>query len=155
MTERKRPGPLPAIARNIQTYLFNRDEASTFTKAKDKVKKAIIDFVKANGEVELDESGNEVTGNIVYRLPDPIQVGSKVYAGMELRRQPQIDFDEDAALDLAKAKGIPVDQVTHTVTVVDQEAFYVLNQQKKITDEELDSLLVESDPKYSLWPLET
>lgn len=37
---------------------------------------------------------------------------------------------------------------------VNQDAFYVLNQQGKITDDELDSLLVEGEPKYSLWPLE-
>jgi len=47
-----------------------------------------------------------------------------------------------------------MDYDAEVTTVVNQDAFYVLNQQGKINDEELDSLLVEAEPKYAFWPIE-
>lgn len=188
MTARRRQS-LPDIAHTFQEYLFHRDALSAETKAKEKAAKALRDYTKSNGTVRLDDDGNEVTGNIEYLLGKPINVGGKTYRGAEMRKQAQISFDEDAALDLVNAKKIPLADVVASVTItlpivdfqlldrivevergddndwskdwnadvnfaVDQDAFYVLNQQGKITDDELDSLLVEGEPKYSLWPLE-
>jgi hypothetical protein len=152
MTTRKRRS-LGDISRDVQSYLFNRDEAKNWTAKKAKLAKELRDFVMANGVVELDETDEEVTGNIVYKLPEPIVVGTKTYTGMELRKKLNVSFDEGAAIALAESKGIPRNVIGHDEFVVDQDAFYVLNQQKKITDAELDALLVEDDPDYSLWPL--
>jgi len=183
MTTRKRRRPAPSIdiAHTFQTYLFQREVAATATKEKEKAAKELRKATIERGVVALDEYGNEIHGgNIEYALDDPIQVGNKVYAGMEMRKSPQISFDEDTAMDLARAKKIPLADVVGTVTLtmsysdyeqlqrestldswditvyqeVNQDAFYVLNQQGKITDDELDSLLIEGEPKYSLWPIE-
>ena len=147
MTVQRKRIRLPDIVHTIQTYLFNRDEGKIYTSAKEKAGRTIKDFITDNGAVD------EVSGNIVYLLDEPIQVGKKVYAGMELRRKTDVTFDEEAALKLAVDKGL-MGVVTHTEIVVDQDAFFVLNQQGKLTEAELDALLVESEPSYSLWAVE-
>ena len=58
----------------------------------------------------------------MYLLAEPIQIGKKAYAGMELRKKTDVTFDEEAALKLAVDKGL-MGVVTHTEVVVDQEAF--------------------------------
>lgn len=154
MTVRKRPAD-PEITHTFQAFMAERANASKVTAAKDKLSKKLRAWVERAGQVALNDDGTEVTGNIVALLPEPVQIGGRVWAGAELRKQPQVTFDEDAALALADARGIGRDQVGHTEYVTDQEAFYVLQQQGKITEAELDALLVEGDPRYSLWPLES
>jgi len=189
MTIRKRRSTAD-IGHTFQRFLFQREVAATATKEKEKAAKDLRKFTRENGAVRLDEYDNEVNGgNIEYALDAPIQVGDKVFAGMELRKSRQIDFDEEAALALAKKKKVdlsdvvssvtitlpynsfkmlervaiyegasavdwPMDYDAEVTTVVNQDAFYVLNQQGKINDEELDSLLVEAEPKYAFWPIE-
>lgn len=153
MTVQRKRSRLPDIGRTIQSYLFNRDEAKGFVAAKEKAGGQIRDYIRANGAVEKDASGHEVSGNIVYLLPEPIQIGAKAYAGMELRKKTDVTFDEEAALKLAADKGL-MGIVTHTEVVVDQEAFYILQQQGRLTEAELDALLVEGEPTYSLWAVE-
>jgi hypothetical protein len=153
MTVQRKRSRLPDIAHTIQSYLFNRDEAKGFVAAKEKAGGQIRDYIRENGAVEKDAAGHEVSGNIVYLLPEPVQIGSKDYAGMELRKKTDVTFDEDAALALAVDKGL-MGIVTHTEVVVDQEAFYILQQQGRLTEAELDELLVEGEPTYSLWAVE-
>lgn len=131
------------------------------------------------------DTGQPVTGNIEYYLSEPHYIGDKKYTGFELRRQGGKEFDDDVARKLAKDKGIEGDVLTRTITLrekdyqylmsvlpdvergvfvdilhtdestVDQEAFYVAYQKKQITEEEVDSLLVEPEnPRYALWPIE-
>ena len=67
-----------------------------------KAKKKVVgddlrEYVRDHGIVRADEDGNEITGNIEYRLSEPIEVEGEKYYGMELRKQQPITFDTDAA----------------------------------------------------------
>jgi len=73
---------------------------------------------------------------------------------MELRKQQPITFDWMAAIELAKKLGWKEEEYGEYVFEIHQDAFYVANQMGLITDDQLDALLVEGEPNYSLWPLE-
>jgi len=155
MASRKRPAaPARDFLHDAQLYLFQRAEESSAKNKKTRAGKSVREHVEEHGTVYVDDGGNEITGNIVALFPEPVTIGSKTYYGMELRKKQNIRFDEEAALKLAKGKGFAEEDIGHYEFVLEQDAFYVLNQQGKITDAEIDSLLAEDDPDYSLWPLD-
>jgi hypothetical protein len=148
---RRRPGQ---FSQWMLTYLFHRKLEKEESTAKDAVKGSLKSYVQEHGEVRLDADGNEITGNIEYHLPKPVDAGGKLYYGMELRKSASITFDHEAALKLADSKNWKKSRYGHTEFVIEQDAFYVANQKGDLTDDELDSLLVEGEPQYSLWPIE-
>lgn len=150
MTARRQP---TAFLHDVQLYLYHRAEETAAKKTREKVAGTIRDYIRAHGSTEQDDDGNEITGNIVCAFPAPVTVGGKTYTGMELRKKRNIVFDDDAAIELADRLGITRDTIGHYEYIVDQEALYVLNQQGRITDDDIDSLLAEGDPSYSLWPV--
>lgn len=149
--KRKRPSDFISW---VHEYLYHRSVEASEKKAKALSGTAIRKYVKENGEVRLDDDGNEVNGNIEYRVPEPINVAGKKYYGMELRKQSSIVFDFEAAIKLAQDKGWDEDDYGHYEFIVDQDAFLVKNQQGKLSDDDLDSLLVETEPTYNLYPIE-
>lgn len=138
----------------MHEYLYHRAEAKQETDAKAEVSNDIREYVRENGIVRTDDEGNEFTGNIEYRLPEPIEVEGEKFYGMELRKQRNITFDYEAAKKLAEDRDWDPDEYGHFEFIIEPDAFYVKNQQGKLTDEELDDLLPEGDPSWSLWPLE-
>jgi predicted PilT family ATPase len=151
MAARKRP---TEFVKELHTFLFHRSAAAVEKKAQEKVSKGIRSYVREHGTVQLNDDGEEITGNIEYRVPKPIDVGGKLYYGMELRKQTSIQFDYTEARRLAEELGWDEEDYGHNEFIIDQDAFLVKNQQGKLTDDQLDSLLVETDPTYSLWPIE-
>lgn len=181
VARRKQMGDISHV---FQQYLYYRGQATTADRSKEKHASKLRDFCRTYGVVQKDDDGNFTNGgNIEYALPEKVYVGDKVYVGFELRRQGGQVFDEDRARELAKEKDIEDDVLTRTLTLtegeyrelrailqghdlpavldveheqeVDQDAFYVAYQRGKITEEEIDSLLVEPEnPRYALWPVE-
>jgi hypothetical protein len=176
---------LEDVSHDFQQFLYYRAQAATQGKEKDKFGKKLRDFCKTHGIVRKDDEGNEISGNIEYHLSEPVFVGDKVFKGFELRKTSQPEFDEDAALELAKEKDLLGEVGTRIIRLkeadflaitsllakvtradwddfgaklsfeIDQNAFYRLYQQEKLTEAEIDSLLTEPDElKYSFWPLE-
>lgn len=184
MATRKRKS-LDDISHVFQQFLYYRGQASTAGKTKENLAKKLRAFCRSNGVVLLGDDGQEINGNIVYKLDDPVYVGDKVYTGFELRKEGGDEFDDERALELAQEKGVVAEatvrelclsedtyqtivaalryanlekalaefEVNNTV-VVNQDAFYRLYQQGKLTEAEIDSLFVApEEPKYKLWPI--
>lgn len=179
MVARKRK-PLEDILHDFQQYMFYRSQKSSSTKSFGLFGNRLKKILDERGEEQFDEDGNP--GNIVFKFGRPVYIGEKPYAGFEKRRSdPQPVFDEEKALELAKAREIPLGEVVPEVTVtmsydqylllsnatdlsvrdvqfdVDQNAFYRLQQRGRISEEDLDSLLVlpeGAEPSYAFWPLE-
>lgn len=131
----------------IHTFLYYRHEEATAKRKKESAYKPsktaardnlIVKAIIKNGE--LDES----TGSYTWKFNDPMVIVNKEVTALTWQRSTGYQINEDAAQELARAKGL-VKQVTHTETVWDYDEFYVLNQKGKITDDELDSLITESE----------
>ena len=149
--KRRRPAP---VIQWMHTYLFRRADEKAAKAKKKVVGDDLREYVRDHGIVRADENGNEITGNIEYRLSEPIEVEGEKYYGMELRKQQPITFDWMAAIELAKKLGWKEEEYGEYVFEIHQDAFYVANQMGLITDDQLDALLVDGEPNYSLWPLE-
>lgn len=141
---RKRPGQ---FSEWMHTYIYHRAEAKIEERVKEQAAEKLRSWVKEHGGVAAN-------GNIEYRLPQPLEAEGKTYYGMELRKSQQTLFDYSAAEKLAVDKGWSADDYGHYEFIIDQDAFLVANQQGKLSDDELDALLVDQEPTYSLWPLE-
>lgn len=183
MAARKR-NTLGEVLHDFQQFMYHRSQVSTHKKTFDNLGKKLKKVVDEKGVEQFDEDGNP--GNIVYKFGQPVYIGETPYIGFEKRRSnPSTVFDEDKALELAAEKEFPPGEVISEVTLtmshatyaklwpaiqehatgdsqfsitqeVDQNAFYRLQQRGKISEEELDSLLVlpeGAEPSYSFWPL--
>lgn len=138
------------IFRLSQTYLYIRagklDDEKRFSAAAKPVKA----WLAANGAVDAE-------GNRVYKFPSLMQgADGKVYSGVMLKRgQGPAYFDPAEVIDFAKGKsGYVTTRVVKTIEVPDLDELYVLEQEGKITEKELRSLMHDPDPTYSLWPVE-
>jgi hypothetical protein len=155
MAQRKR-NSLGDVLHDFQQFMYYRGQQSNAKKSFDSFGKKLKTFLDNNGTELKDDEGNP--GNIVYRFGQPVYIGEKAYAGFEKRRtDPSPAFDEDAALELAKVKGIDLSEVAEQIWVADQNAFYRLHQKGVFSEEEIDSLLVlpeGAEPVYRFFPLE-
>lgn len=124
-------------------YLMLRDVVNANTKPRDKFKGSIKEFIEQNGKEDVD-------GNLVVELEDPVTIGGDTYTGLMLRKEAVPVYDEFAAMELVMDKDL-LDQIpSETVTVYDwEDGLHVLNALKKITDDELDEVMGE-DIRYSL-----
>lgn len=110
-TRRVRPSKATQL---MHTYLFHRDNESREKRDKGKVSKNLRAHVEDSG-VEVKEGPR--AGNIEWRTP-PITINGKVYYGMELRKQTPIDFDVDAAKELAADKGFFLEACSPVLTIL-------------------------------------
>lgn len=144
------------IFRLSQTYLFLRaaklDAEHKFSAASKPVKL----WLTANGKTDAE-------GNRVYQFEHAMQgADGKVYAGVMLKRgQGPAQFDSEEVLEFIRkldiergALGHLSERVIRTVEYPDLDELYVLQQEGKITEAQLRSLMHDPDPTYSLWPVE-
>jgi hypothetical protein len=138
------------IFRLSQTYLFLRaaklDAEHKFTAAS----KPIKSWLTANGKTDAD-------GNRVYKFDRVMQgADGKTYSGVMLKRgQGPAYFDPAEVIAFVKASSaFSTSRVVKTVEVPDLDELYVLQQEGKITEEELRGLMHDPEPSYSLWPVE-
>lgn len=101
---------------------------------------------------DLDDSGS-----YTWTLPSPVRIDARVYTGFRLQaRQPSPCFDEDAARALIDS--LPEEDrrtVTRTEVVYDFDQLFLLRQQGKISDQDLDPVIITPPKEYSLVVVET
>jgi hypothetical protein len=137
------------IFRLSQTYLFLRaaklDAEHRFTAAS----KPLKVWLTANGRSDAE-------GNRVYPFDHALQgADGKVYTGVMLKRgQGPAYFDPDEVLKFAHTDPVLAQRIVKTIEVPDLDELYVLQQEGKITESELRSLMHDPEPTYSLWPVE-
>jgi hypothetical protein len=113
-------------------------EADIVTR-KNKLRDEVSAHVDATGEV--DEKGSKF-----WKLDPPIEFNGQKFTEVKRERRVSQSIDEEKVEALVTAKGIR-DRVFKQVTqeVLDQDELYVLNQEGVLSDEELDSLWVETE----------
>jgi hypothetical protein len=144
------------VFRLSQTYLYLRfnklDAEHKFTAAA----KPIKEWLTSNGKEDAD-------GNRVYRFGKTMQgADGKVYSGVMLKRnQAPAQFDPEEVLEFIKKVDIERGELGHlsgrvitTVEVPDLDELYVLQQEGKITEAQLRSLMHDPAPTFALWPVE-
>jgi hypothetical protein len=139
--------------RAAHQYLFQRDIENKAAKAKaqavavpgEKGGNLLKDYVAANGEETAE-------GHLEWYFDEPVTIGDETYKGLRNQRKPgEPLLDEERAEELLTKLGLRDEVIKEvTVEVADWQQLYVLNQEGKLTDEQLDSLFDEPEPSYSL-----
>jgi hypothetical protein len=142
---------LPVMAQ-VMEYLTLRWEAAEANN----LKKKYYDPAKADrsdiiAELKKRAVEDETTGHLVWEFPNAIPVGKKSVVSLTYQRQePDPELDTDAAKALLSDLGL-TDDVAQPELVYDWSQLYVLNQQGKISDKELDELFtIKGKTKWSL-----
>lgn len=137
-TVRRATGVEPISARLIQYLTLNQNSTDLKTRA-DLIKKDLVAHVDQHGEVD------EEKGHRVFLLSSPVEVAGKRYAGFMRQRRVSQSFNEDKAQELCEAKGFDKDDYITTQEYVDQDKVYRLYADDLLTDEEMKSLLNQSE----------
>jgi hypothetical protein len=143
------------IQRDACDYIFRRSEHLERNHQLDAVKKVLRDWLQKNGTEDDD-------GNLVYSFPRAIAgADSKSYKGVILRKTiGSAYFHEEEVKDFMALKfptlhDNPYNRVFRMVEVMDPDELYVLQQEGRITEAELRSLIHYPKPSYALWPVES
>lgn len=139
-----------SMQRQAMTYLHLRANKLAAERAFNASARPLKKWLTENGEEDAD-------GNLIFKFPFPISgEDGKDYAGVMLRRQQgPSTFDEDEVRAFAERKGFGYQaRLIKLVEVVDLDELYVMQQEGKISEEELRGLMHAPDPTYALWPLE-
>ena len=89
-------------------------------------------------------------GSKFFDFPETVSDGKADYKGMELRRSVPSHFDEEVATAILKRKGVYEEALT---PVLDQEKVYRLLQEGKITEKDMDKIIVKDDPRWAFYPV--
>jgi len=134
---------LPAV---LDDYIANRSIGERATWHEGKLKKMMMDELADFGE--LQEGGHRtmhLSGEPIvfhsYKTGKPV---AKTIVGVERKRRASQSLNEDATLELLKAKGL-MDQCTEVVVVINEDAILAANFEGKISDDELAKLYSESE----------
>lgn len=142
---------LPVMAQ-VMEYLNLRWQAAEANNRKkkyyDPAKADRSDIIAALKKNAVED---ETTGHLVWELPSPIPVGEKSVVSLTYQRKdPEPELDTEAAEKLLADKGL-TDEASTMTRVYDWGKLYVLNQQGKLSDGELDALFTETgETKWSL-----
>jgi uncharacterized protein (DUF1810 family) len=128
---------LEFIRKEVQQYVFLKDEISGLDNRVSQLKKRITSAVEDLGEV------NE-KGSIVLPINDPTSGTVNI---VKQRRVSKV-FDESTANNLLKAKNI-FEECTQTITVLNQDAVMAAYYEGKLTDEDIEAMF----PEKIVWAL--
>lgn len=148
MTSVKRRGTSPAFNpfETLSQHLVLKSEAKTITSRADSLKAKLKAWLPDNWT-----SQNE-NGSLFWDAPETItDLKGVSYSGMELRKaQPEPLFNEEKAEKILRRKGVLDEALS---SYVDQDKVYLLVQEGKITEADLDKMLDPQDPTWSFWPV--
>lgn len=121
----------PGISAKLAQWATIRAEIDTLTARANHLRDELSQLVDSQGDV--DDKGHRY-----LQLPSPITVGEKTYGAIKRERRVSTVFKEDEAEETLQAKGL-LARAQETITVLSQDAIYLLNQEGLLSDEEIDS----------------
>lgn len=126
-----------AVNQMIHGFLFNRAEQERTGKSRDSYRNLLREVIMEDGRE--DENGHRWLD-----FEEDLTVEGKTYKAICAQRRISSSIDLDATESLAKELNL-YDEVfpVKEVRQFDEDRLYALNQQGKITDEQLDSLITE------------
>lgn len=141
--QRRRPTSM--IQGKATQFLALRDEETQVKKRKAVLNTYLSEQIDKFGDVD------EVNGHRTLRLSSSVPIGGKEYVALQRQRRVSMVFDEEIAERILREHDI-YEQATETLVVLDQDKVYALHQEGKISDEEMDEILVEKET-FALVPL--
>jgi hypothetical protein len=126
-----------AVNQMIHGFLFNRAEQERTGKSRDSYRNLLREVIMEDGRE--DENGHRWLD-----FEEDLTVEGKTYKAICAQRRISSSIDLDATESLSKELNL-YDEVfpVKEVRQFDEDRLYALNQQGKITDEQLDSLITE------------
>jgi hypothetical protein len=147
------------IFRQSQRYLADRTEKLLAEAKFKKSAKPVKEWLdEKDGDGKFVHGVEDDDGNRVFKFARPMQgIDGKMYSGVMLKRsQGESYFDPDEVLEFLRHKPMSVQKrAIKTITVPDLDELYVLQQESKISEVELRSLMHDPEPQYALWPVES
>lgn len=131
LTRPAAPPRRTGVEGKTQQYLSLGEEIKALEARRNALKKDLGAVVDDNGDAD-DK------GSLFLELDTPIVVGNKTYTHLKRERRSSPQFLEEKAEEWLHTNGL-WDEATETITVIDQDKLYVLNQQERIPDDVLDS----------------
>lgn len=137
-----------ALAEAVNGFLFNRAENKRTATMLDNYKFALREWLMEDGE-------EDSSGHRWLYFDDPLTVEGTTYRAIYAQRKVSVVLDESAAERKTKELGI-YDKVFPVVEIrqFDEDALYAANQRGDISDEDLDSLIVET-VSYAIVPVKS
>lgn len=135
-TARRAAQPTFDLMATAIDLITNKARAAELTKRAGKARDVLIKYVEKHAQIE-DEKGSQF-----LTLPEPFEFGGSTYTSLKREKRSSQVFLEDEAEALVRAKGL-WEQATTTITVLDQDKIFILNQEGKISDDEIDELFDE------------
>jgi hypothetical protein len=135
------------ILKAAHTFLFSRDQQQNYTEKRTDARDMLLEWLLTRG---TDDEGcrTDDRGNRYYDFTEPLFIGGTAYAGLQAQRRVYSEIDIGATEHLLRRLGTdPFDRVFRQVTIrqFDEDALYMLNQEGLVSDEDLDSLLIEKE----------
>jgi hypothetical protein len=134
---RRKPKAEPFdLDQEMEIYLRDRSVRERSAREEESRKKRLMEWLAEHG----DEA--ELTEPIVFHSYSGGKIREKVISGIKRQTRVSQQFDEDAALELIKAKGLEADCVK-MVPVVDEDALLAAAFNNEVTDAELAKVYTE------------
>jgi hypothetical protein len=127
-----------ALIEAVNGFLHNRAEEEEVTRVKNRYRDVLRNWLMQDGRE--DENGHRHLD-----FDSPLTIGGKAWSGITAQRRISASIDLDKVEALVRARGL-YDQVFPEVRIrqFKEDVLYILNQQGKITDAELDALITEN-----------
>lgn len=125
--------PRDPVLQTVVQFLDLKARVEQETQERDRLRDELKAYVETTHDV------TDVDGHQYRELSSPVTVAGKTYKTLKRERRVSTTLNEDRLLELAHEKGF-TDRVIKTMEYVDQDEIYVLYQEGKLTEEELDSL---------------
>lgn len=140
----ERPIRVGGLAAKFRQWAVIKHEVAELTKRQNQLRDEMAKTLTAEGAVD-DK------GSYFLDLPEPVEVNGQIFRQIKReRRAPQV-FLESAAEELLSSLGL-LEEAQTTYTVLDQDKVYVLNQEGKLTDDQIDSLF-ETRESFAFKPI--
>jgi hypothetical protein len=135
-----------AVESVFAEHITLKRQGSVLNTRAEALKKKLKEWFTSTASDDVYENEN---GSKFYDFPETISDGKETYKGMELRRSVGTKFNEEAATKILQRKGVYNEALT---PVLDQDKIYVLLQEGKITEKEIDKMFEETE-SFAFWPL--
>jgi hypothetical protein len=135
-----------AVESVFAEHITLKRQGSVLNTRAEALKKKLKDWFTSTASDDVYENEN---GSKFYDFPETISDGKETYKGMELRRSVGTKFNEEAATKILQRKGVYNEALT---PVLDQDKIYVLLQEGKITEKDIDKMFEETE-SFAFWPL--
>ena len=127
--------PVPEELKLAHLYLVSSSDATQVGRQRDEYRDKLKPWIMESFNPDSD-------GNYYYEFPKPIQIDGIWYTGLKVQRRVSEYIDDDKAIEIINSHGLHDRCLIKKVTYdVNYDQFYAANQEGKISDDEVDSII--------------